>query len=60
MADITMCKGDMCPNKNKCYRYTATVNPYRQSFFMTTPIKDDGSCDEFWEDPYKTYTKDKK
>ena len=32
MADITMCVGTECPLRETCYRYTAKVNPYRQSF----------------------------
>lgn len=32
MADITMCTGTGCPLREKCYRYTATPNEYRQSF----------------------------
>lgn len=50
MADITMCKGIGCPLKKKCYRYTASVNPYWQSFFNIIPYnKKDKSCDEFWD-----------
>lgn len=47
MADITMCKGNGCPKKVQCYRYSATVNHYRQSYFITVPIKEDKSCDHF-------------
>ena len=32
MADITMCVGTECPLRETCYRYTAKVNPYSQSF----------------------------
>ena len=34
MADFTMCKGDNCPQKEKCYRYTAIPSPYRQSYYF--------------------------
>lgn len=47
MPDITMCVGQGCPQKNKCYRYRAEPTPYRQSYFMDTPLKMDG-CDYFW------------
>ena len=47
--DITMCLGTDCPYKEKCYRYTAKANEYRQSWFMKAPIKD-GKCDMFWGD----------
>jgi hypothetical protein len=47
MADITMCVGTDCPHKESCYRFTATPNEYRQSYFMSPPIKD-GKCDMYW------------
>jgi len=31
MADICMCTGN-CPISDKCYRYTATANPYGQTY----------------------------
>lgn len=51
MPDITMCRGDECPRKQSCYRYTAKASDY-QSFFMTPPVKD-GECDHYWEDEPK-------
>lgn len=48
MPDITMCKGDDCPKKNSCYRYTAKASEYRQSFFTDSPIKN-GKCEYFWD-----------
>ena len=47
MADITKCKGEYCLLKEKCYRYTAKDNEYRQSYFMEIPIKN-GICDMYW------------
>jgi benzoyl-CoA reductase/2-hydroxyglutaryl-CoA dehydratase subunit BcrC/BadD/HgdB len=56
MADITMCCGDACKKKSKCYRYTANAHPYRQSFFAVVPLnvaEEDGkevqTCDYFWD-----------
>ena len=50
MADIAMCKGTMCPKKETCYRFTAPVNEYRQSFFVAPPINMlTGECKEYWE-----------
>lgn len=48
MADITKCDGTGCPLKDRCYRYTAPSNEYRQAWFMNPPIvgKD---CNQFWE-----------
>ncbi len=37
MADITKCTGIDCPNKEKCYRYTANDSP-RQAYFVLTPM----------------------
>lgn len=49
MADITMCNNKECQIKYYCYRFTAPVNPYRQSYFAGivegfTPEK---GCKEF-------------
>lgn len=49
MADITMCNGDECNVKNSCYRYTATPNPFRQSYFNGIPIVDD-KCNHYIND----------
>ena len=49
MADITMCEGINCEQRGTCYRYTATANPYAQSYFSETPIKN-GECDMYWND----------
>jgi hypothetical protein len=37
MPDISMCGGDGCPIKESCHRFTAEVNPFRQSFFAAPP-----------------------
>ena len=47
MPDITMCNGNNCPVKKKCYRYTAKPSEY-QSYFIEAPFKD-GKCDHYWE-----------
>ena len=49
MPDISMCSGLKCPLKDKCYRKTAKPNPYRQSMFSKPPVKEDNSCDYFWD-----------
>jgi len=46
MPDITMCPGTDCPQKEKCYRFTAKPSDY-QSWFMKPPIED-GKCDYYW------------
>jgi hypothetical protein len=56
MPDIKMCEGldarlQTCPKRNKCFRYKATPNPYRQFYFVFAPfeISEDGEfkCDSF-------------
>jgi hypothetical protein len=42
MADITMCKNETCPMKNRCYRYTAIPSDY-QSY------SNFGLVDQFWQ-----------
>ena len=49
MADITKCKGTNCDKREFCYRFTAMESKYYQSWFVDTPIKKDGTCDEYWE-----------
>lgn len=46
MTDITKCKGNNCPLKNTCYRFTAPSDRY-QSFFLEVPYKE-GKCEQFW------------
>lgn len=48
MPDITMCEGVFCPHKESCYRYTATPSEFMQSYFINTPIDEDGKCDYYW------------
>ena len=49
MPDITICKGDNCPIKETCYRFTATPSKWGQSYFVEAPIKEDKTCDYFME-----------
>ena len=44
--DITKCKGQGCPIKDQCKRYTAKES-FLQSYFMESPIAD-GKCDMYW------------
>lgn len=46
MADISMCSGDECTLKEKCWRYLAKANKYEQSY--VEPLCTDGDCDLFW------------
>jgi hypothetical protein len=47
MADITKCKGEGCPIKESCYRFTAEASEFRQSYFFTPPFKDN-TCEMYW------------
>jgi hypothetical protein len=48
MPDIAKCSGEGCLDKQNCYRFTAKADEY-QSYFMTPPIKDDGTCEYYWD-----------
>ena len=48
MSDITLCKGNNCPMKEQCKRYTSP-NSTKQWYYTESPIKD-GKCDMFWGD----------
>ncbi len=54
MADISMCMGTGCPLKEQCYRYTARPDEYRQSYFVTPPIDEEGRCDYYWSNGNRT------
>ena len=47
MPDITMCNGQRCPVREKCYRFTAKADELWQSYFVESPIKDN-KCDHYW------------
>jgi len=49
MADITMCRGIGCHQKDTCYRFTAEANEYRQSYFVKEPMQTPTECDHFWD-----------
>jgi len=46
MADIDKCRGDGCPIKEKCYRYTAEDGTY-QNYFTKAPF-DGEKCNMYW------------
>ena len=33
-----MCSGNSCNKKQECYRFKATPNEYRQSYFLDVPL----------------------
>ena len=48
MPDISMCGGGDCPLKETCWRHKAEPG-MRQSYFTNPPVKEDGTCDHYWE-----------
>ena len=54
MADITKCIGTDCSLRETCYRFTATDNEFRQSYFVEVPYKKDkNKCNYYWEKKLK-------
>lgn len=47
--DIAMCSGQECPKKDTCFRYLAKPSEFRQSYFLGIPLKQDGTCEHYWE-----------
>jgi hypothetical protein len=45
--DITKCKGEDCPIKESCKRFTAKES-LMQSYFIESPIED-GKCKMYWK-----------
>jgi hypothetical protein len=58
MADITKCQGTDCGFKKTCYRFTANADPQWQSYFHKVPLKDDGTCNNYWQVGKKIYKKE--
>lgn len=38
MSDISMCTHPTCPSRERCYRQTAPINPYRQAYAAFEPV----------------------
>jgi hypothetical protein len=49
MADISKCKGKGCPFKEKCYRFVAPANEFRQSYFREPFDKKTNKCEYLWQ-----------
>lgn len=56
MSDISKCNNRNCPLKEKCYRFTAPANPYRQSYADFTYDEKEG-CEYFWDNKERQKTK---
>lgn len=47
--DISKCENETCPLKERCYRFTATPNEYRQSYAKFQIDDESGECSGFWD-----------
>ena len=47
--DFPMCSGGDCPLKHSCHRYKVRPSEFRQAYFRIPPVKEDGSCNYYWE-----------
>lgn len=43
-----MCRSNTCPLKDKCYRFTATPSPFRQSYADFKFDEVTNNCDYYW------------
>ena len=50
MPDITMCRNQFCPIKDRCYRWTAEPNPRWQSYAWFKEPNGSEKCLNFLED----------
>lgn len=59
MPDISMCKNEECPLREKCYRFLAEPDPYWQTYAdFKYEIKDgEVHCDYFWDNKEYKQTK---
>lgn len=46
MVDYTKCKGEHCPLKTNCYRFTSSEDEYWQSWFALPPYEND-TCEYY-------------
>jgi len=47
MPDISLCTNATCPSKDKCYRFTAKPNEFRQAYANFSPEGDEVNCSYF-------------
>ena len=47
MPDITMCFGDDCPLKEKCFRFRAV--PGKMQYYFNNPPYKENECEYFWK-----------
>jgi hypothetical protein len=54
MPDISLCENNTCPSRKSCYRYTATPNPYRQTYGLFDVEKGKDKCSSYWNNEAST------
>lgn len=59
MPDISMCRNEECPLKEKCYRYTAEPSPFRQAY-AEFKVNEEGGCDYYWDNTEYESSKSKR
>ena len=48
-----MCEGDNCPRKTTCIRFTSKASQWH-TWFSKSPLKKDGTCEEYISDKKET------
>lgn len=49
MPDISMCTGETCKSKLKCYRFMAIADSHWQSYMAPPHVDaDEDSCEYYW------------
>ncbi len=49
MPDIVKCHAIHCKIRHTCYRYISQPYHFGQMYFDKPPMKEDGSCEYYWE-----------
>jgi hypothetical protein len=44
-----MCEGTGCSLRESCYRHTAAPSQWNQSYYLHSPLEEDGTCTQYWE-----------
>jgi len=53
MPDISMCKNQDCPSRERCYRFTAKSRGDNQSYANFAPGIGHVKCDDFMDDRFE-------
>ncbi len=53
MADIAMCENEYCERSLECFRFTAEINPYRQTYLTEMKERCEGDRYKYWIPNFK-------